>query len=142
MANWFFWLIVMFLLIILECLTVSLVSIWFIASSIVALILSLFIENFFIQFLVFVILGVILLILTKPLLKKYLIKDKEKTNIDRVIGMTGIVTEDILKNEIGEVKVDGKRWSAISDNNILKGTYIIVKEIKGVKLFVIERDDL
>ena len=30
---------------------------------------------------------------------------EEKTNLDRVIGATGVVTEEIKKNHIGEVRV-------------------------------------
>lgn len=139
MENWTFWLIMVIILAIFECTTVNLVSVWFIISGLVSLILSLTIKNFYIEFFVFVILGVLILIFTRPILKKYLVKNKETTNLDRVVGMIGIVTVDIKKNEVGEVKVDGKRWSAISSCDIEKGKYVTVKELKGVKLLVEER---
>ena len=64
-------------------------------------------------------------------------KDKEKTNLDRVVGMSGICTEEISsKNDVGEVKVDGKKWSAISSSKIKKGDEITVISIDGVKLKV------
>ena len=44
----------------------------------------------------------------------------------RIIGMKGIVTEDIIKDNIGEVKADGKKWSAYSDTDISKGENIKV----------------
>ena len=50
--------------------------------------------------------------------------------------MEGVVTEEINKLKVGEVKVDGKRWSAISDEKIEVGTTIIVESIDGVKLVV------
>ena len=56
------------------------------------------------------------------------------------MGMTGIVTEDITKDHIGEVKVDGKRWSAYSKVNITKGEVVKVISINSVKLYV-ERND-
>ena len=59
-----------------------------------------------------------------------------KTNVDRIIGMRGIVTEDITKDNIGEVKVDGKRWSAYSDTDILKGEVVRILSINSVKLKV------
>ena len=72
---------------------------------------------------------------------KYLLKNKNvATNLDRVVGMIGIVTEDITNNEIGEVKVDGKRWSAISNSEIKKGEYIKVEKINGVKLVVCKKE--
>ena len=55
--------------------------------------------------------------------------------------MEGIVTEKITKFEIGEVKVDGKKWSAISDDDIEVGTTIIVLSIDGVKLKVRKKED-
>ena len=78
---------------------------------------------------------------TRPILKKWIKPKDIKTNSDRVIGMNGIVTEEISKNAIGEVKVDGKRWSAISSKKIAIGEEIIVDEIDGVKLKVHKREE-
>ncbi len=134
----YFWLMVVILLSIVEIVTVNLVSIWFIASALVALVLSFFEIDFYIQFAVFVILGVILFITTKKPLEKVLNKTKHKTNLDRVVDMEGIVTEKISKNNPGEVKVDGKRWTAISDKTIEVGKTVKIIKIEGVKLIVEE----
>ena len=67
-----------------------------------------------------------------------LIKHNERTNLDRVIGMEAIVTVEIKKNNPGEVKVDGKKWTAISNKKIKVGTTVKVLEIEGVKLKVEE----
>lgn len=136
MDMWILWLIIIILLTFLEVITVNLVSIWFIASAFISLILSFFIDSFYIEFAVFVCIGLVLMLITRPILVKKLVRREEKTNLDRVIGMTGIVTEEITKFKIGEVKVDGKRWSAISDEKILVGTTVIVESIDGVKLVV------
>ncbi|MBE6161508.1 MAG: NfeD family protein [Firmicutes bacterium] len=136
MELWVIWLVIIIALVFLEAITVGLVSIWFIASAVVALILSFFTSNFYIQFAVFAILGIILLITTRPILTKIMIPKKTKTNLDRVIGMTGIVTEEISKNNIGEVKVDGKRWSAKANEKINVGEAVNIRSIDGVKLIV------
>ena len=60
MSYWVMWLVVVVLLAIIEASTVNLVSIWFVISGLVALIVSLFTEAFYIQFGVFVLLGIIL----------------------------------------------------------------------------------
>ena len=65
-------------------------------------------------------------------------KNKQKTNLDRVVDMEGIVTEKISKNNPGEVKVDGKRWTAISDKTIEEGKTVKILKIEGVKLIVEE----
>ena len=136
MEQWVVWLIIVILLALIEITTVNLTTIWFVASGILALIISLFVENYLLQFGTFVVAGVILLITTKPFLTKFIKQHKVHTNIDRIIGMTGVVTEKISKNENGEVKVDGKRWTAFADKTIQQGDLVKVLEIKGVKIKV------
>lgn len=136
MDMWILWLVVIVLLVFLEVSTVNLVCVWFILSGLVSLILSFFLDSFYIEFAVFVLLGLVLMILTRPILVKKFARKNVKTNIDRVLGMEGVVTEEITKLKVGEVKVDGKRWSAISDEKIEVGTTVIVESIDGVKLVV------
>ncbi len=134
----FFWLIVVLLLSFIELITVDLVTIWFIASGLVALLLSFFDIAFPIQFGTFVILGLVLLVTTRKYLQKMLKKNRYKTNLDRVVDMEGIVTEKITKNNPGEVKVDGKCWTAIANKTIDKGKTVKIIKIEGVKLIVEE----
>lgn len=136
MEQWLVWLILVILLALIEIITINLATIWFVISGIAALIASLFIDNYIIQFGIFVILGVILLITTKPILTKFIKQHNTKTNLDRIIGMTGIVTEKITKTENGEVKVDGKKWTAYANKTIKVGETVKVLEIQGVKIKV------
>ena len=136
MEQWLVWLIIVILLTLIEIATINLTTIWFVVSGIVALIKSESIDNNLLLFLIFLILRVILFFTTNPILTKYIKEHKVKTNIDRIIGMTGIVTEKIGKNEDGEVKVDGKRWTAYADEKIKKDELVKVLEIKGVKIKV------
>lgn len=132
----YIWLGVVILLTLVECMTVGLTTIWFVVSGLVVLLVSLFSDNFVLQFGTFVILGIFLLITTRPILLKFIKTKEEKTNFDRIIGMEGVVTEEISKNVVGEVKVDGKRWSAISHKKITKDSIVKILEIDGVKLKV------
>ena len=132
------WLGLVITLTLIEVLTTNLVTIWYIASALVSLILSLFIDSYLIEFAVFVILGTILLFTTRDYLVKLLVKNKEKTNLDRVVGMIGVVTEEITNKKYGEVKVDGKRWTAMADKKIKVDSTVKVLEIEGVKLKVEE----
>ncbi len=134
--NVFIWIIIIVLLTLVEIMTINLTTIWYVASAIVSLIISFFSENFLLQFGIFVVLGTILLLTTRPFLKKLTVHKKEATNLDRVIGMEAIVTESIDKNTIGEVKVDGKRWSACSNQKIDVNCVVKVLSIDGVKLKV------
>ena len=137
----YFWLVMIIILTIIEAVTVNLVTIWFIASSLVSLVLSIFIDNAFIQFLVFVVLGVILLFLTRKTLLELLHVQDEKTNADMVIGKDAVVTEEIRRNKPGEVRVLGKKWTAISTDNISKDEVVEVLEIEGVKLKVRKKEE-
>lgn len=131
----YMWLGIIFLLVVLEMSTAALVSIWFIASGILALLSSMFIDNILVQFAIFVIGGIIFLLTTRKFLTNKLVKT-EKTNLDRIIGMRGVVTEDIDDLIIGEVLVDGKKWSAISKEKLKKGDKVKIIKIEGVKLIV------
>lgn len=131
----YFWLGLVIFLGFVEAITINLVSIWFVISGLIALIVSLVIDSFVIQFGVFVIVGIVLMLTTRSSLEKKLVK-KEKTNLDRVIGMKGIVTLDIDENNVGEVKVDGKTWSAVSKQSLKIGDKVKILKIDGVKLEV------
>ncbi len=136
MEQWYVWLALIIILAFIEFTTINLTTIWFVASAIVAMILSFFTDNYLIQFGVFVILGIILLITTRPILLKFFNKKKEKTNYDRVIGMEAIVTEKITKHKDGEVKADGKLWTAYADEDINTGNIVRVLAVDGVRLKV------
>ena len=131
----YIWLLIAVILAIIEMSTINLVSIWYIISSIIAMLISLFTDNIIIQISVFVLGGTILLILTKNAVKKIL-PEKTKTNIDRIIGMEGIVTEKVTKKTSGVVKVDGKYWTAIADETIEENTSVKILEINSTKLKV------
>ena len=134
------WLGIVIILIFIEVITVGLTTVWFVISGFASLILSLFIDSIELEFAVFVLGGVLLLITTRPYLVKKLHVRESRTNLDRVIGMKGTVTENINILKPGEVKVDGKRWTAIADREIIVGTTVEVLEIVGVKIKVKEID--
>ena len=50
--------------------------------------------------------------------------------------MKGIVTEKITKKTPGEVKVDGKRWTATAEENISVDETVEILEINSTKLKV------
>ncbi len=132
------WLVAIIILGFIEAITEGIVSIWFVISGLLALVVSLFTDVFLIQFAIFVIVGIILMITTRTSVSKYLKVNPVRTNLDRVIGMKGIVTEDIKKDNYGEVRVDGKRWTAYSkdDKVIKKDEFVEILNIDGNKLAV------
>lgn len=135
---WQFWLIISGICLIIESFTLGFFVFWFSIGALLALIVSLFTTNIIIQTVVFVVSSTILLLLTKPLIKKFVKTPKTKpTNVYSIIGKEGIVLESIDNlNSTGKVKVNGELWSAISDINIEKGEKIKVLSVNGVKLKV------
>lgn len=134
--NCYFWLAIVLFLGYIEISTTNLVTLWFVISGIITLVLSFFVNDLLILITVFILGGITLLVFFKPLLKNYMNVKSVPTNLDRIIGLTGVVTSDIKTDEIGEVKVDGKIWSAISETDLLIGDKVIVEKIDSVKLVV------
>ena len=132
----YLWVLIIILIALAEVTTVNLTTIWFVASGLVSLVLSFFIDNFLIQLGVFVILGIILLITTKSKLQALVNERREKTNLDRIVGMQGYVVEKITKRKNGAVKVDGKVWTAFADQTIPKDSDVEILAIEGVKVKV------
>ncbi len=135
------WLSLFVVFLITEGASNALITIWFAAGALIAVILAFFHVNLTIQIVVFFVVSIVLLISTRPIVKKYFEKNKEqlKTNVNSMIGKKAIVTKQIKEHEFGEVKVDGQIWSAISENEkqeIDVDENVIVASVSGVKLIV------
>lgn len=135
------WLIFFITLVIVELITVNLVTIWFAFGALVTSLVSLYTTDTVILLAVFTLVSLLLLLITKPVVKKLKVKKVVATNLDQVIGKTGIVSVPIEKDKIGEVKVLGKTWSAYSDKEISKDKKVKILSISGVKLKVEEKEE-
>lgn len=142
MPYYILWTALLIILCIVEANTANLVTIWFAAGSLIALISSALGAPLSWQITVFVVSSALFLILTRPLVKKKLSVHKEKTNLDMVIGKTAIVRESITPDKFsGAVSVGGKMWSAVSADGspISEGEKVTVESIDGVKLVVAKK---
>lgn len=130
------WLAVFILSIVLEAATVDFVAIWFAIAALPSFVMALLNVSFEVQLTFFVLVSILLLVFTRPYMVKYFKTNRVKTNAQTVIGKTAVVTEKISSNEIGKVKLRGISWSAISNDEIEKGSKVRVLDIEGVKLIV------
>ena len=124
---------------ILEAVTVSVVSIWFMAGSLAAILAALCGASLPVQIVLFLAVSVALLACLRPLVRKYVSPKITATNADRVIGKTAVVTETIHNIAAqGAVKVGGVVWTARSSGGkpIAAGAQVQVDRIEGVKLYV------
>ena len=139
--NWaaIIWLILLVVFLIAEASTVTMVSLWFAAGALGALVVSLFQGAVWLQITLFVLVSVVLLTLLRPLARKHFTPKLTATNVDSVIGSQGLVTVAIDNvNAVGQVKLGGMEWTARSTSGepIAEGTRIRVDRIEGVKVFV------
>ena len=133
------WIAVIIAAVVVEVVSMQLLSIWFAIGGAAALITSFFTDSIAIQAVVFIAVSAAALVIIFPAVRKSLNKKSEKTNADRYIGKLAVVTEDISNiNAKGQVKVDNQIWSARSDDGeeLAVGTRVKVLRIEGVKLIV------
>ena len=134
------WIIVAAVFLATELATVALVSLWFVAGALVALLACVLGVAAWLQVLLFVLVSVGMLLLLRPFLRKYVDPHRIRTNVEAVIGKEGIVLEPIDNLEaVGSVKLDGLPWSARSESGarIAAGTVVTVHRVEGVKLIVV-----
>ena len=140
--NWaaIVWFVLMLVFLIVEAAcAIHLVSIWFAAGSLVAMLIALLNGPMWLQATLFLLVSCALLVLFLPLVKKYLNPARTKTNVDAIIGSRGYVTADIDNlAAVGQVKLGAMEWTARSTDGekIPKGTLVKVDRIEGVKAFV------
>ena len=139
--NWaaIIWLVLMVVFLVAEASTVTLVSLWFAAGSLAAMIISLLGGAVWLQTVSFLAVSVVLLTALRPLVRKFITPRLTATNVDSVIGSTGLVTAPIDNvSASGQVKLGAMVWTARSSSGavISEGTLVKVYKIEGVKVFV------
>ena len=137
------WIAIIALAIFFEANTATLTAIWFIPAALVSLIMALCNLSWQSQVITFAILALIFVLIGTTVIRKRVVKKKHvPTNADRILGGEGLVTETINNiTPTGEVKADGKRWSARSaDGSIIEeGELVTILRIEGVKLIVAKK---
>jgi len=139
MVMVYVWLGALVLFVIAEAATAALVSVWFAAGALAAGIAALLGAEVWLQVVLFFAVSAVVLLALRPLVMRNRKRGHVATNADSVLGAAARVTEAI-DNDLpaGEVYVDGKRWSARSEDGrpIPADTIVTVTRLEGVKLFV------
>lgn len=127
------WMAVVVVALLLEAITMGLVSIWFVPGALFALTLSLLSFELHWQIIAFAATSAVTLFLGLTIKRK-----KTKTNVDSVIGKTALIIEEVNNIEgRGAAKLGGQVWTARSKNpneTLLPGDQVIVLAVEGVKL--------
>ena len=134
------WLAVIAISLIIEIVTLDLVSVWFAFGALIPFILSaiggIAVE---IQIAVFVVVTALLIIFLRKYAQKLLFKNMNtKTNVDSLVGKTYRLLEDTDFEHIGSVKVNDVVWTAVSEDGSLlkKGSLVEIVNVDGNKLVV------
>lgn len=140
MSNLFwFWLAIFVIMVIVEAMTIALVSIWCGISALIMIFLSRTEMPFKWQLLVFLLISVILILFTRPFFVKKLKLGKNKMNAEAIEGTKMKVIDPITQFQKGTVKAqNGVVWNAESDTEepLESGDICIVKSVKGNTLVV------
>ncbi len=138
-GNLILWALVLIGSVIAEAVTLQLVTIWFAAGALAAVIAAVLGLPIGVQVILFTAVSALLLCMTRPLIRKFQVKDVLPTNADAEIGKIAVVTEPVNnENNTGRVKIGGVHWKARSfDGNIYPaGENVCVEKISGTTAYV------
>ena len=132
------WAVLIVFFTLVEAFTLGLTSIWFAVGSLAALIASALGFNLIVQFIAFIVVAIILLVYTRPLARKIFKVGQNKTNVDALIGKTGVVTMPNVNSDLGQAKLNGQVWTFKGQDHdrYEVGEEVEVLAIEGVKLIV------
>lgn len=142
MSYAMFWLIFSGVCLIAEILTTGFLLFFPGIGALLACIIALLGANITVQVILFAVSTALMILFLRPIVTKIFKADKHTpTNSDALVGRRGIVLKEISgKLGVGQVKVSGEIWSAISDSDkpIKPDSEVLVEKIIGVKLLVSE----
>ena len=130
------WLALVVVFAVLEAATVGLVSIWFAAGAVAALIASAFTASVSVQTILFIGVSLAALALTRPLIRKHRLDKPTPTNADLNVGRTATVIVRITPEVPGRAKLDGVDWAARSADTLEPGALCRVEALDGATLTV------
>ncbi|CAM3634067.1 NfeD family protein [Cohnella lubricantis] len=129
MEPWAIWLVIGFVLLIAEMLTLSFFLLWLglgaVAGALAAWVAP---DSFFVQALAFIVVAGVLTAFTKPLsrrLRSSKAKDF-KDAIEDLVGKQGVVTVAIEPGKPGIVKVGSETWTAYAEEELAEGKTVTI----------------
>lgn len=128
-----FWIIVAVICLIIELLTFGLVSIWFTIGALVTLLFLNY--NMLVQISIFFIVSIMCLIILRKISTKFIKYSKELDRItDKEVKIESFINRG--NEKIYTVKLDGKFWEAISDEELEINDSAVVEKVSGNKLIL------
>lgn len=138
----YFWIALVVIFCVVESLTMQLVGIWFAGGAFAAAVAELLGVSTAVQTGLFFAVSVILILTTRPLAKKLIHSDRQKTNTDTLVGREIELSETVDNiKETGKATINGVGWTVRSKigEPIQEGSICTIEKIEGVKLIVTEK---
>lgn len=141
---WLFWLGLILVFVIVEVVTVDFTFLMLAIGSLGGLISGLFGLPLWAQIIIAAVLSVLLLFLVRPWLKRVLERGSDRTpsNVDALLGLTGIVTTEFVDGQ-GHAKLsNGETWTAklshlAERQSVEVGESVVVTAIDGATAMVV-----
>lgn len=138
MGNPYVWLIVAVVAAVIEAVSVSLITVWFVVGAIVSFFIAFFGGPAWVQLVAFLVVSLLCLLLLRPVIMKN--RKRGEAHEATLVGKTAIVVEDVKDATAGgRVRTpDGVTWVALSANGdlISAGEQVRIVNQESIKLFV------
>ncbi len=135
---WVAWLGVAVFFLVVELLTTTLVSIWFVPAAIIVCLLTFVIDSLVWQIAIFVVLSAVFMVVARKIYKKHIKKPVDDVDQnEKLLGKTAVVTEDTTPIS-GRILVGDVYWRAVSENGdtIPKDEIVVIKRVEGTTLVI------
>lgn len=137
------WLGVLAVSLIVEFISMELVSIWVSVGSLVAMILAFCKVSITIQLVVFGVVTIACILGLRRIAMKFFFRNKGKTNLDAIVGTVHKLLKKVDDDELGSIKINGVEWSvkSVNDETIEAGNYVEIVSVDGNKFIVKKATD-
>ena len=135
----YIWLGVVVASLILEFVTMELVSIWISFGAFVGMVLALCGVDYIVQLIVAIAISIGCILGLRKITLKFLNRNQDKTNLDLAVGTHVKLLEDVSEEKTGSAKYNGVVWSVKAEDETKKlkaGTFVEIVKVEGNKLIV------
>ena len=144
---WIFWIVLILVFAIIEISTLEFTFLMLAGGSLGGLVSGLFGLPWWAQFIVAFVLALLLLFAVRPPLLRALRKggDPARSNVDALLGLSGVVTNDFSGNAAHVKLANGEVWTArpsnqTGDRALVEGEKVVVTAIEGATAVVVPAD--
>ncbi len=134
----YIWLGILAVSLVVEFLSMELVSIWVSVGSLIAMILAFCNVPVIAQLIVFGVVTIACILGLRRVALKFFFRNKGKTNLDAIIGTNHKLIKKVNSEELGAIKINGVEWSvkSLDDEEIEVGNFVEIVSIDGNKFVV------